>query len=148
MISEQEILNLAKDITKKEKLNIVVKFLPYKQFIKEAKKSPLIRQVLKEGNDFYDLNVPSLFSHKTNIIYLNKKILTKLLHDEPLSIQKRFILAIIYHEIFHFINKQKLKDKSLNAALFSEERAEKDFKKHFPSLAALAKRISKKYINI
>ncbi|MFH1592262.1 MAG: hypothetical protein ABIB47_02760 [Candidatus Woesearchaeota archaeon] len=147
MLHNKEILEIARSLIKKRKLNLKVKFLPYKDFIKLSKKSPLIRKVLAEGNDFYDLDVPSIFSHKTDTIYFDKKILTKLLHDEPQSIQKRFIESITYHEIFHFINKQKLKDKSLNSALLSEEKAERDFKKYFPGLSALGKRIAKKYIN-
>ena len=147
MFSKKEALDIAKPIIKQNRLTLKVKFLPYKKFIQVAKKSPLIKKVLREGNDFYELNVPSLFSHKTNTIYFNEKIIKKLLHNEPLSIQKRFIMAITYHEIFHYLNKLNMKDNSLNSALLSEEKAERDFKKKFPGLSALGKRISKKYIN-
>jgi len=144
MLTEHEILNIAKSIIKKTKLKIKVKFLAYEKFLEEANKSPLIKKVLEEGNDFYDLNVPSIFSHKKDTIYFNKKILTKLLHDEPFSLQKRFIASITHHEIFHFLNKNKMKDLSLKSALKSEKRSERDFKKYFPSLAILGKTITKK----
>ena len=145
MLSEHEILDIAKNIIKKNKLNLRIKFLPYKKFLEEAKKSPLIKKVLEEGHDFYELNVPSIFSHKTNTIYFNKKILMKLLNDESISIQKRFIAAITYHEIFHYLNKYKLKNFSFESAWTSEEKSEKDFKKNFPALAALSKTISDKH---
>jgi len=148
MLSEKEVLDIAKSIIKTKKLGIKAKFLQYNKFIQVSKKSPLVRKVLEEGNDFYDLDIPSIFMHKTNTIFFNKRILTKLLKDEPLSIQKRYIQALTYHEVFHFLNKAKMKDKSLNSALLSEEKAESDFKKYFPALSALGKRISKKYINI
>ena len=147
MLSKKEVLEISGLIIKKNKLKIKARFIPYKKFIKVAKKSPLIKKVLQEGNEFYELDVPSLFSHKTDTIYFNEKILKKLLHDEPLSIQKRYIAAITHHEIFHYLNKLNLKDDSINSALLSEEKAERDFKKKFPGLSALGKRISKKYIN-
>ena len=144
MLSEKEIKRIAQHIIKENKKYLQVRFLAYKKFIEEAKKSPLIRKVLEEGSDFYELNVPSIFSHKTDTIYFNKKILAKLLRNEPGPVQKKFIKAITYHELFHFLNKKRMNSKSIGKAIMSENKAEKDFKKLFPQLAALAARIARK----
>ncbi len=147
MLSEREIRAIAQTIIRAEKINAQVKFLPYQGFVEKAKKSPLVKMALEKGSDFYDLNVPSIFSHKTNTIYFNKKMLSKLLHDETISVQKKFIKAITYHELFHYLNKKRMKKKTFKAAIFSENKAEHDFKKRFPELAALGKRIASKHEN-
>ena len=145
MLKEKEIIAIAQRIIRANKAPIKIKFLSYNKFKVEAKKSPMVKQVLREGNAFYDLNVPSLFSHKKDTIYFNKKMLTKLVNGESILTQRMFIKAITYHELSHFMNKTRMKDNTVAAAMLSEDRAEKQFKKSYPKLAALGKKIASKY---
>ena len=144
MLTNKEILTIAKKIIINKRLNAKVKLVSYTSFKRVAKKSPLILKVLSEGYPFSELNVPAVYSHKNNTIFICKKILGKLMIHESKKLQIKFIKALMHHEIFHQINQKKLKDQSFNSAMLSEERAERQFKKIYPGLAALAKRISAK----
>ena len=148
MLSKEEILQIAKDSLKEFNLKIEVKFLPPNLFLEQAKKSPLISQALKEGNSFDELNIPALVYHeKKDHIYFSEDILKKLIDDEPITIQKRFIKSIIYHEIFHVIYKKKIKNFNFNSAFNQEEFVSAQFRREYPGLEALGRRISKKYLN-
>lgn len=146
MLSYKEIKKITLDLLEKEKLKITIKFPTHQEFAKVAKKSPIISQVLKEGNTLDELKIPALFDHKRNTVYFDLRTIIRLLKGEPYSIEKRFIQAIVHHEICHIHNKHKLKDHSFNNMLLSEERAKREFRRYYPGLAALGKRITSKTI--
>ena len=145
ILSKQEIIELANNELKKYNLKTKIKFLNQKQFKTKALLSPLISQSIKEGNTLEELNIPALVSHKTNTIYISKNIISNLMKNEPLSIQERFIKSIILHEISHLRSYETTKD--FNMALRLEEEAARKFKKEYPALATLGRRICKKYIS-
>ena len=148
MISKEEILEIANESLKRFNLKVEVKFLPYNLFLEAAKKSPIISQVLKEGSLFNELNIPALIYHeKKDHIYFSEEILKKLIDDEPITIQKRFIRSVLYHEIFHILYKKKIKNLNFNKALNQEELVSLEFRKQYPGLESLGRRISKKYLN-
>ncbi|MEK6934633.1 MAG: hypothetical protein AABW46_02030 [Nanoarchaeota archaeon] len=148
MLSEKEILKIAKNSLKKFNLKAEIKFLPFKEFLSKAKKSPIIAQTLKEGSSFKELNIPALISHKEKEhIYLSSYILNRLLHDEPISIQKKFIKALLYHEIYHILYKNKIKKINFKNALNQEDLVTLKFREEYPALESIGRRISKKYIN-
>ena len=147
MLTKKEMEEIAINELKKHKLNTKVRFLNFKRFKDKAKHSPIIRQSLKEGNLLEELNIPALVSHQENTIYLSQETIKKLLKGEPISIQGRFIKSIIYHEIFHILNKKHFSAPDFNTALRLEEETRRRFRKNYPALEALGKRICKKYIS-
>ena len=147
MLTKKDIEEIAIRELKKYQLSTKITFFKYREFKKKAMSSPIIRQSIKEGNKLEELNIPALISHKTNTIYLSLETIQRLLQEEPLSLQKRFIQAIIIHEIFHLHSTKKNNINNFNTALRIEEETSKEFKKHYPGLAALGKRICKKYIS-
>ena len=146
MLSKNEILEIALSELRKNKLNTKVKFLNKEDFLIQAMKSPIILKSFREGCILEELNIQALTSLQKNEIYFSEEVLKKLLFDEPISIQIRYIKAVIYHEIFHLLNKKKII--GFNTAMNSEDEATKKFKKNYPSLASLGERISKKYISL
>ncbi len=147
MLTKKEIVEIAINELKKYKLNTKIKVLNFKLFNKKALESPIIKQSLKEGNLLEELTIPALVSHKTNTIYLSEETVRKLLKDEPITIQTRFIKSIVHHEIYHILEKKQFSFQDFDNALRLEEEATKKFKKHYPGLAALGRRICKKYIS-
>ena len=62
MLSKKEVLSIIKYELRANKLSTKVRFLNEKEFLKHAKKSPIISRSLTEGNSLQDLNIPALFS--------------------------------------------------------------------------------------
>ena len=147
MLSKKEIEEISIHLLRKHGLKTKVKFLNFDLFEEKAKKSPIINQSLQEGNSLNELNIPALISHEENTIYFSEETLRNLLLDEPISIQTRFVKAVILHEIFHILNKQHIKAENFNSALRLEEKATRQFRKNYPALEALGRRICKKYIS-
>lgn len=142
MLSNKQILLLSNKAKKEFKIAFDIKFLPYVKFKEKAKKSPLIRQVLDEGFSFSELKIPALIYHdEKEHIYLCKKIIEKLIKNKPKHLQKNFIEAMLYHEIFHIFEKSKLDRLSFFNCMKLEERVCRDFKKRFPKLYKLGKEI-------
>jgi len=147
MLTKKEILEISLNEIKKHNLNTIIKFLNTKQFKNKSNLSLIIKQSLKEGNTLQELNIPALVSHQKNTIYFSTNTINKLLKNEPISIQTRFIKSIILHEIYHIQNKKHFNKADFNTSLRLEEQASRQFKKNYPALAALGKRICKKYIS-
>lgn len=146
MLTKQDIKEISLEELKKYNLTLKIDFLTFNEFKKKAKLSPIIAQSLKEGNTITSLNIPALVSHQENKIYFSMDTINRLLKDEPHSIQTRFIKAVILHEIFHIQNKKpNLLD--FNNSLKSEEETSRQFKKDYPALFALGRRICKRYIS-
>jgi len=142
MIQEKQVLAVAKSLIKKNKINCDIKLLNYKKFKSLAKKSPLIFQVLKEGFTFRELNLPAVIYHKkTDHIFICKEILEKLLKKQPKNSQKKFIEAIVLHEIFHIKNRKNVSKFELNESINSEENVFNKFKKSYPKLFRLSSKI-------
>jgi|SRR3989344_985154 len=148
MISKEEILDIAKESLDHFNLKAEIKFLPYRSFLEIAKKSPIISKVLKEGNTFDELNIPALIYHeKKDHIYLSEEILKKLVDNEPITIQRRFIKSVLYHEIFHILYKKKIANSNFDSALNQEDLIDLKFRREYPALEAIGRRISKRYLN-
>lgn len=147
MLTKKEILEISYYELEKHNLKTKVIYLNPKQFHNKSLLSPIIKQTLKEGNTLEELNIPALISHEKNTIYLSPNTINKLLKNEPISIQTRFIKSIILHEIQHFLNKKHFNKPDFNTSLRLEEEASRQFKKNYPALAALGRRICKKYIS-
>ena len=148
MISKNEILSIARESLEKFNLKAEIKFLPYREFIQVAKRSPIISKALKEGNTFDELNIPALIYHeKRDHIYLSEEILKKLIDNEPITIQRRFIKSVLYHEIFHILYKKKMVNLNFDSALNQEDLIDFKFKREYPALEALGRSISKRYLN-
>jgi hypothetical protein len=142
MILEKQVLAIARSLIKKNKINCDIKFLTYNKFRFLAKKSPLIFQVLKEGFSFRELNLPAVIYHKnTDHIFICKEILEKLLKSQPKNNQKKFVEAIILHEIFHIKNRKKVPKFELDESINSEKNVFDKFKKSYPKLFKLSSKI-------
>ncbi|MBI2499333.1 hypothetical protein HYV88_03775 [Candidatus Woesearchaeota archaeon] len=148
MITKKEILSIAKESLDHFNLKAEIKFLSYQDFIRFAKKSPIILRALKEGNAFDELNIPALVYHeKKDHIYLSEEVLKKLIDEEPITIQRRFIKSVLYHEIFHILYKKNRVNLNFDAALNQEDLIDSRFRKEYPALEAIGRRISKRYLN-
>ncbi len=143
MITRQQIKDIAQKELQKHSCSAKIEFLNKKKFKKKALYSPIISQSLEEGNTLDELNIPALISRQTNAVYISLETINHLLKDEPLSIQIRFIKSVILHEIFHLKERKEICTSDFNTALRLEENTTKKFKKHYPGLAALGKRICK-----
>jgi|SRR3989344_4774322 len=142
MISNKEILKIANYLIKKLNTNCSVKIIDYRKFKFIAKKSPLISQVLREGFLFKELNLPAVIYHKkSDNIFLCKEIITKLLKNETKTNQKKFIKAIIIHELMHINNRKNLLNFDLNKSIKSEKIVFNKFRKNYPDLFNLSKEI-------
>ena len=145
ILTKREIEEIAHQELKKYFLNTKLIFLKKSQFQQKELNSPIILRAIKEGDLLEEFPIPALVSPKKDTIYLHEEFIKKLLKDEPLSIQSRLIRAIILHEIFHL--KEKKGVNSINSAERSEEESSRNFEKAYPGLAALGKRLCKKYIS-
>lgn len=147
MLTNSQILKIASTACKQFKIRCEVKVIPYSKFLPIAEKSPLIQLVLAEGVTFDELSVPAVIWHeKKEHIYLCSEIVKKLLKGENNGDQKKFVKAVMYHELFHIINEKKVKHISLPQCFKSEERVCKEFQKEYPRLAELGARIQRKDI--
>ena len=144
MLKKSEIIEIMDLILKKSNLATKIKFLDQSNFTKLALKSTIIAQTIKEGSTLRSLGIPALFSHIKNTIYLSEQVIKEVLKDEPISLQKRFIQAITYHEIYHI--KSSVQETDFNSSLIREEQARKQFKKDFPGLEAVGRKLIRKYI--
>ena len=144
MLKKSEIKEIMDLILKKHNLPTKIKFLNQSKFTKLALKSPIIAQTVKEGRILKNLGIPALFSHIKNTIYLSEQVIREVLKDEPISLQRRFIQAITYHEIYHI--KSNVQETDFNSSLLREEQARSQFKKDFPGLEAVGRKLIRKYI--
>jgi hypothetical protein len=145
MITKREILKIADSALKEFNLKCDIKFLPYNDFKSMAKRSPLIRQVLKEGATFKELKIPALIHHEArDHIYLSKKVLNSLLNHKNKTIQLNFVRSVIYHELFHILNEHSILSPNFMECLKSEERVCKDFGKKYPQLHKMAYNLHRK----
>lgn len=145
MLTDPKILDIADAAQRHFKLDCEIKILPYDRFKKIALKSPLIVEVLEEGFSFRELEIPALIYHEEKEhIYLCKKIINELTRNYDKKTQEEFVKAVLYHELFHILEKNKVKRKNFSQCLKSEERICRDFKRKFPHLFNESKEIHKK----
>ena len=144
MLTELKILEIAHQTQKEFHLNCEIRFLSYNKFRQIALKSPLISEIIKEGFTFKELEIPALVYHEQREhIYLCKRILNYLMNRYDKKTQKEFIKAVLYHELFHILDKNKMRIKNFNECLKSEERICKKFRTNFPHLFNESREIHK-----
>lgn len=145
MLTELQVLSIAKDALKHFKLDCEIRFLPYAEFVSVAKKSPLIAQVMEEGTDFDELKIPALIHHEErDHIYLCKKVLNELISKQPLNVEKSFVKSVIYHELFHILYEHEVEEANFIECLKSEDRVCDAFKVKYPELHKIGFEIHKK----
>lgn len=148
MLSEKQIIEIAEKTKKDFKVAFDLKFISYQKFKEIAKKSPLINQVLAEGFTFSELKIPALIYHEEKEhVYMCKSIIKSILSNKSIKQQEDFIRAVIYHEVFHIMEKTKIGRISFMKCLKQEERICKDFQKRFPALYSLGKKIHEEATN-
>ena len=149
MLTEKQTLLIAKQALKKFKVNCEVKFIPYDKYLETAKKSPLISEILSEGFSFNELKIPALVEHELKEhIFLSKKIINYLLKNKPLKVQKDFVKAVLYHELFHIKNRRKVTKKNYLECQKSEDAVCNEFRKEYPEIYKLGYEIHKKATEI
>ncbi|MBI2109712.1 hypothetical protein HYT58_00880 [Candidatus Woesearchaeota archaeon] len=142
MLSENRIKEITNKAKKEFNIDFELKFIPYQKFKEIAKKSPLITQVLAEGFTFSELKIPALIYHEEKEhVYMCKSIIKSILSKKSVKQQEDFIKAVIYHEVFHIMEKTKIGKISFMKCLKQEERICRNFKKRFPELYSTSKKI-------
>lgn len=145
MLTENNILSIAKDALRHFKLDCEIKFMSHRKFLETAKKSPLISQILDEGTDFDELKIPALIHHsEKEHIYLCKKILNGLLEHLPIKMEKAFMKSVLYHELFHIVYEHKVKKADFDDCMKSEKRVCDAFKAKYPKLHKIGYEVHKK----
>ena len=145
MLTEKNILEIAHDALRTFKIRCEVKFLSYNQYMQVAKESPLISQVIDDGFTFEELKIPALVKHDLKEhIYLSKKIITSLLKNKPVKMQKQFIKAMLYHELFHIRYRNQIKKANYLECQKSEAIVCNEFEKEHPDLYKIGFEINKK----
>lgn len=147
MISTKEIQEIAQKITKKKNGSTKLVFKNKFFFQELAQKSPLLSRSFQEGNTIEELGIPALVSHEKNTIFLSKEMLARILKDESAATQKKFIEAIIHHEMLHLRYTSQLKKHTFESLLDAEDKVGKIFKKKYPKLDILVQRVNKKYLS-
>ena len=145
MLTEKQVLEIAHEALRTFKIHCEVKFLSYSQYKEVAKESPLISQVLDDGFSFEELKIPALVKHDSKEhIYLSKKIITALIKDKPAKLQKQFIRAMLYHELFHIRYRNQIKKANYLECQKSEDVVCQEFKKEHPDLYKIGFEIHRK----
>ncbi len=132
MFNDKEILKIFdeafKEFNKKHKITCSVEIVDYDKFWEIAKESKLVAEQLKNG---IPVIVGALVRHRKDedIVYLSADVLNQITDD------KKFVKAIIMHEFYHILLKDKLKEDSVKEDEKSEERAKEKMREEFPDLA-------------
>ncbi|MDP1729459.1 MAG: hypothetical protein Q8L27_04615 [archaeon] len=149
MLSEKQILEIAHEALRTFKIHCEIKFLSYPDYKSVAMESPLISQVLEDGFSFEELKIPALVKHDLHEhIYLSKKIISVLLRNKPVTVQKKFIKAMLYHELFHIRYRDQIKKANYLECQKSEDVVCKEFEKEHPDLYKIGFEIHKKATEI
>ncbi|MEK6904703.1 MAG: hypothetical protein AABW87_03875 [Nanoarchaeota archaeon] len=149
MLTEKEILDIAKQALNYFKIKCEIKFLPISEFKKVAGKSRLISQVLDEGWTFEELKIPSLIYHeKKEHIYLNQQIISSIVKKFNKKTQKDFVRSVIYHELFHIMHEHELQKNNFIECLKSEERVCDSFREKYPALYKIGYELHKEAAQI
>lgn len=134
MFSAKKIMQLAErsyeEFSKKHKgLEVELEFVKEEEFFDLAERSKLVHLEMEKG---LPVKVGSLVMHGTkDIIVLCTDVINLLTKETD------FVKALVMHELFHILDKKKVKRKSVNELVKSEKRVHKQFLKEFPGYAKL-----------
>lgn len=132
MFSEKDIEGIYSsafsDFSKKYKINCSFRLVGENEFMEVAKRSKLIKKSLKEG---IPVLVGALVEHSNrgDFVYLSVDILNQI------TDKKQFVKALIMHEFYHVLFKDRVKKDEVSEDLNSELRAKKAMEKDFPRLS-------------
>ena len=129
MFSKKEIVDLASqahsEFIKKHKVNCKISLVSLNEFWNLAKKSKLVQADIKQK---IPLKIGAIVLHsKKDVICLNQEILNQIANDPD------FVKAIVIHELYHVLLKNKVKEDSLNEEVKSENRVDDYLTKEFPN---------------
>jgi len=134
MFSAKKIMKLAEEayeeFSKRHKsMEVELEFVKEDEFFELADRSKLVHLEMREG---LPIKVGSLVMHgKKDIIVLCTDVINLLTKND------NFVKALVMHELFHILDKKRVKDSSMNQMIRSEERVHKQFIKEFPNYAEL-----------
>jgi len=138
MISAKQIMKLSEEayelFSKKHKrIEVELEFVNEEEFFELAEKSKLVHLEMEEG---LPVKVGSLVMHgKKDIIVLCVDVINLLTKNE------NFVKALVLHELFHILDKKKVKN-NMGSLIKSEERVHKQFIKEFPKYSALLEEVT------
>lgn len=145
MLTDKQVLEIAHEALRTFKIHCEVKFVPYPEYKSIARESPLISEVLSDGFSFEELKIPALVKHDLNEhIYLSKKIINLLIKNKPVRVQKQFVKAMLYHELFHIRYRNQIKKANYLECQKSEDVVCKEFEKEHPDLYQIGFEIHRK----
>ncbi|MFH1840491.1 MAG: hypothetical protein ABH849_05065 [Nanoarchaeota archaeon] len=134
MMNEKEVIKAAEQaysmFSKKHKVDVFLEFLNEEEFFDLSSRSRIIHEEMKEG---LPIKVGSLVVHsgRKETIVLCKDVINLLTKDPE------FVKALVLHELFHVLDRSKVKGQDMLDFIASEDRVHKDFKKEFPKYAEM-----------
>jgi hypothetical protein len=133
-MNEKKVIKAAEQaydmFSKKHKVDVFLEFLNEEEFFELSSKSRIIHEELREG---LPVKVGSLVVHsgRRETIVLCKDVINLLTKDPE------FVKALVLHELFHVLDRGKIKGQDMIDFIESEERVHRDFKKEFPKYAEM-----------
>lgn len=133
MFGSKEVLKLANEAFKlfsmKHNVDVVLELVNETEFWNLALQSQIVKE---EVEDKLPLKIAALMVHKRlDRIVLCTNIINKL------NLSKGKLIAVIMHELYHVLDKDRIKHNTLTDCIKSEERVNEHFRNDFPQIAKL-----------